>query len=221
MRHASGFFNATQGRNDDGSVSSYRTSFRFLIKHPAPPRPSTGDSYQIPYDWYKLGFSTRWQRSNSSLVLCFDLPTTLRSRLQDALSGVSPRTFIESPFAFHIVALEHVADLFDQSVWSWRDVIRAFEQKRPNVKDPRVEYDRMHEAARHVIHSSETLLVTLNVVEAMIEEHAARYSEEKSSVRSLETGRAFRYHKSLFQCLHVRSQALEERLRNEINLVCI
>ena len=83
----------------------------------------------------------------------------------------------------------------------------------------------MHEIARHVIHSSETLAVAIETMASMIQEHRVFFEENPSllsaamKLASNETGRTFRSQSSIFKGLHLRSKALEERLQNEINLV--
>jgi hypothetical protein len=82
----------------------------------------------------------------------------------------------------------------------------------------------MHEIARHIIHSSETLAVAIETMTSMIAEHEIFLKENPSlpnvsSSLVKEIQRTFRSQRSIFKGLHLRSKALEERLRNEINLV--
>jgi hypothetical protein len=82
----------------------------------------------------------------------------------------------------------------------------------------------MHEIARHVIHSSEVLAVAIETVASIIQEHEIFFEEnlplsDVATTQSKELGRTFRSQRNVFKGLHLRSQALEERLRNEITLV--
>lgn len=82
----------------------------------------------------------------------------------------------------------------------------------------------MHEIARHAIHSSETLAMAIEIMTSLIQEHEMFFEENalfptESIAQSKQTRRAFRSQITLFKCFHLRSKALEERLRNEINLV--
>jgi hypothetical protein len=82
----------------------------------------------------------------------------------------------------------------------------------------------MHEIARHAIHSSETLAIAIGTVGNMIQEHEIFFEEnplvpQGSTMLSKQTRRILRSHIMMLKFLHLRSKALEERLRNEINLV--
>ena len=78
----------------------------------------------------------------------------------------------------------------------------------------------MHEMARHAIHSSEMLAMAIETLTSIITERDVLSAD--GSTRALncrQTGKDLRYMSTLLKCLHLRSKALEERLRNEINLV--
>lgn len=77
-----------------------------------------------------------------------------------------------------------------------------------------------------MIHSSETLAVALETVSSMIHEHDTFLKEDASllippTALSRETSKRLSFQESLLKCLHLRSKALEERLRSEIALVVI
>lgn len=81
-------------------------------------------------------------------------------------------------------------------------------------------YYVLHELSRHVLHSTETLCMALEVTQNIIEDlqrlravHDLAMSHY-DEVRSIVTCQ-----KTLLQCEHNRSRALEARLRNEIDLV--
>ena len=82
----------------------------------------------------------------------------------------------------------------------------------------------MHEAARHAIHSFETLSVTVETVETMQRHvvYLAGKSKQKSgdepdAVSKVRTHMAFQA--SMLRNLLLRSQSNKERLQNEIALV--
>ena len=82
----------------------------------------------------------------------------------------------------------------------------------------------MHEIARHATHSSETLEVAMEVLSQMIQEHRAWFNDNAAKnankAMSLEPIRkSLQYQNTILKCLHLRAKAIEERLRNEINLV--
>jgi hypothetical protein len=82
----------------------------------------------------------------------------------------------------------------------------------------------MHELARHTIHSSEMLAVAAETIANLVQEHEIFLHDSASPVLSAlskQTIRTLRSHIAILKCLHLRSKALEDRLRNEINLVSI
>jgi hypothetical protein len=104
---------------------------RFLIKEPAKrPVPPVNAVYStnISYEWHKLRFFTSWRPSNNSVILCFDLPPSLRQSLSTSLKDPVYQLRLEDPFAFHSLLIEEVIVLYDDAVWSWRDLIRDLEK---------------------------------------------------------------------------------------------
>jgi hypothetical protein len=77
---------------------------------------------------------------------------------------------------------------------------------------------QLHEAARHAIHSSETLSVTVDTLKAL-QQHALHLSN-KTAARASEQIRAHLESQTrMLQNLLLRSQSNKERLHNEIALV--
>lgn len=216
LQESSGFFRAREQVDDNGELISYDTWFRFLVKMPQREHCHVQDSNAITYEWYKFCFFTRWQPNGRTFILAFDLPYTL---LKDFQKLDLERTTLASPFSAHALLLERICPVFDTAVWACRDLVRRHEKHRPSPEHPKPEYEDLHEIARHAIHSTEMLATAINVVEAMIEEHKERLSAVESTLAEREAGRSLKYHKTLLQGFHLRSQALESRLGNEMNLV--
>ncbi|KAH7312896.1 hypothetical protein BKA65DRAFT_148421 [Rhexocercosporidium sp. MPI-PUGE-AT-0058] len=81
----------------------------------------------------------------------------------------------------------------------------------------------MHELARLTIHSSEMLSMALEIMSSLLQENEILFEENRLLLEAAlplfqQSRRRFRFQITLFKCLHFRSQALEERLRNKINL---
>jgi hypothetical protein len=214
LQESSGFFIAREQAEESDETSYYDTWFRFLVKMP---RKGTDKEATLKYEWYKLSFFTRWQSNGISLIVAFDLPLELRKDFQNL---DMEKAGTGSPFASHGLLLGKICNLFDSAVWACRDLVRAHEKHRPSAERPQLEYEDLHEIARHAIHSTEMLATAINVVEAMVQEHKDRASQWKSTLAEREAKRSLQYHKTLLQGFHLRSQALESRLGNELNLVC-
>jgi hypothetical protein len=206
------------------SGRAYCTSFRFLSKHASSSK-SQGDSRgsDIQYKWNKLGFCTQWRPDEKSMtLLCFDLPDGLKDKMIQTLLKTPQASFSTNPFAHLAFVLPLIVGSFDRAVWSCRDLIRELEQGRPDVRSPKLQYVRMHEIARHAIHSTEMLATSLTVLDSIIAEvqqQNAQYSHSREELTAVD--RDLNFHRSTMRCLQLRSQALEDRLRNEINLVSL
>lgn len=99
--------------------------------------------------------------------------------------------------------------------------MRELEKTRPD-KDSAAKrsFEHMHETARHVIHSSEMLATAISVTEAVTKEARVYQSHEHEHdpvcAKILDD---LEFCTSLLTSFRNRSQALEKRLDNEINLV--
>lgn len=100
------------------------TWFRFLIKQTKRENPSTDPSYV----WDKIGFFTNWLSADQQVILCFDLPSTLQSRLQSTLPSNSENFSLNDPYSLHATIVEEVSATFNNSVWSLRDLVRMVEK---------------------------------------------------------------------------------------------
>lgn len=218
---SNGFFCASEAASTDKQQNVYNTFFRFLSKHATSSRirrDSRGSDIQ--YKWDKLGFCTQWRPVEKSMVLlCFDVPMELRAQMTQTLLGSSKTSLSTTPFAYAGLLLPFIVANFDKAVWACRDLVRGLEQERPDVQNPNLQYVRMHEIARHTTHSTEMLGTSLTVLECMITELLQYSNNSAPGVEELVDERDMNFHRSTLRCLQLRSQALEDRLRNEINLV--
>lgn len=222
-QEASGFLGIQDPPALNGHLKSYSSFFRFLIKEPSAEQEPTADK-KPSYHWHKAGFFTSWQSSNASVILCFDPPHSLQESLSRSVTSSGATLRAEDPFAVHPIIVEEIAALFNRAVWGWRDLVRGLERNRvsPFDYDPQPNYAEMHEVARHVIHSTEMLEVASEVVAGMVREHGQFFADNPSAVcYSKQAGNGLRYQGSMLRCMLLRSKALNERLKNEINLVSI
>lgn len=152
--------------------------------------------------------------------MCFGLTNELRDEVRKSLEESSQPLIASSPYNAHAFILPFVVRIFDTSVWMWRDWIRESESRRHDNANSRAAFLAMHELARHAIHSTETLTSALVVVRSIIEEQRERKPLlHTASPSDVNTSRVFQHQKTLLEILLNRSQALERRLQNEINLV--
>ncbi|EGX54027.1 hypothetical protein AOL_s00004g60 [Orbilia oligospora ATCC 24927] len=237
---SNGYYGCSDGRDED--IDRHDTWFRFLVKQLFE-KPGKDFPQDYDYSWDKLGFFTTWKKSGRKCMLCLDCPDDLVKGMRKSLETASPDHFIVDPYAFHQVAIRGIVNLYDKSIWRIRDVVRTVEkagsierinsglsnnigaslQTRPKARKPEVDYDHLHEAARHVIHSTETLQVSTQLLEQIILRHKERLNclgnipeEEKVCMRQVGDNLMFYY--GMIHAFKCRSESMQARHQNEIQL---
>jgi hypothetical protein len=231
---STGFLYAEEKHGADDALYSFSTAFRFLVKTVAKCEPISAElSSPLPFTWTEIGFWTQWRPNHSNVLLCSILDLRMGAllyKLRQALINDSLQVPLNSTWGWHGILLPFVSCDFDEAVWKVRDLVRARESNRPWVRSAsRLDYAGMHEIARHVLHSTETLGMAIEVVDQILAEvHTSERLQTQASIgicqntrKERNLVRALYCEKMLLQSTHKRSQALEERLRNEIALVCI
>lgn len=100
------------------------TWFRFLVKQ----LKIDISSSKPAYEWYEMGFLTYCTAPNETIVLCFDVPDIFRTRLHDTLNFTLWRREDYSISSLHAFLTKETIDLYDDSVWAIRDVVRDIEK---------------------------------------------------------------------------------------------
>ena len=136
-----GYFGSKGVRNKAGQIETYSKSscgnksgvcgllmlsaaiwFRCLVKM-AHPITKTGKRYT----WYEMTFIGRWEPGRS-VILCIDTPDDLPSRLAQSIAEQQEMIDLSNPFALYVPLVDQVVDLYDRSVWGFRDLIRGVEK---------------------------------------------------------------------------------------------
>ncbi|CAK3812940.1 Hypothetical predicted protein [Lecanosticta acicola] len=206
---------------------SHTSIFRFMIKY-VTGETRTAESVlpEIRYRWHILTFVSYWKTEGTVRLLClfpkedFSGYASLRGDMKQAFEETSTDTLSSHPFAAHPLVLKQVTRLYDQAIRQFRGYVRETEEHRPSIEKPHTNYVAMHELARHTMHCSEVLATALNVMKNMLEEFDRVTSTCKLELKptSYDPGPEIRHRNSVLQFMHNRSLAIEDRLRNEINL---
>ena len=108
-----------------GSCLQWTTAtwYRFLVKQVA----ARGSINQHSYEWYEMGFFTRWISPGEQIMFCFDIPQTLEDRLQTLFLSPSTTPKLPDIYSLHVIVIDEMVKLFDNSVWSLRDTVRLIE----------------------------------------------------------------------------------------------
>ncbi|EEU48276.1 uncharacterized protein NECHADRAFT_75673 [Fusarium vanettenii 77-13-4] len=214
-KKSNGHFGCETFRDAEGTVTSLNAWSRYLVKQ----------LHEDGHYWYKFNTLTRWIASSYQTILL-----VFESEKQSKLSELIPKGLLDGshtephhdPFWVHVRLLEELSDLQNNAVWTVRTEIRKVEKKEQRSK-PDPNYRSLHDLARHAIHVSETLDVSLKTVKSIVEQHKTLEEEtwrggkpKNGSFRQVRE-RLFWYEHTL-ESLKSRALSNKERLINEIQL---
>ena len=187
-----------------------------------------------------MGFFTRWTSNDGHVLFCFDIPLILRDRLKTLFHSPSITPKLSDLYSPHVLVIDEIIKLFDTSVWSLRDIVRATEMVKPpsyarEAANSRLQnrlrtvqhgpnFPLLHDFARHTIHSSESLDVAIDTMSGILGQYEWFSDTRRSyinvdSVISRRTQQHLSFQLQAMRSLRARSKANEARLRNEIDLV--
>jgi hypothetical protein len=81
------------------------------------------------YQWYEMGFFTRWNGKQASRVLCIDTPPGLREKLLAALQGATDVEF-RDPLGMFRPLLDGIIECCDTHTWKVSKQVREVEKVR-------------------------------------------------------------------------------------------
>ncbi|SMQ55397.1 unnamed protein product [Zymoseptoria tritici ST99CH_3D7] len=196
--------------------------FRFLIKTtwtgPTAKRPGL----QMGYNWQHLSFAAHWSSPTQATLVCFDLPLDTEHAIHMSLESQPLDAVYSHPYGIHAFILDHVTTLYDTAIWKLRDTVRHNELHRPTVAQPSANYTSLHDMARHMAHSTEVCGVALGVMDSMLSDLQSLPTTISSSTPANTASSILAdmlRQRSLLYGFHLRCQATEARLKNEIALV--
>lgn len=176
------------------------------------------------YLWHKLNIFSRWIPSTETTTLImFDPPAQIKEKLPSPMIKIPKRGISGDPFWIYEGILEEILHLQDQSVWMIRDQVRTTEKNRTLVTRPNPDYGHLHEIARHAIHVSESLEVTVKTVETILQRHAEFVAQFTDADKTLKGDpkhlrNRLLFLESMLVGLKHRSVSNQARLQNEIQL---
>lgn len=103
---------------------------------------------------------------------------------------------LDETFSFQSVLIDKILAFFDMVVWPWRDHIRDQEKVwflihlkysllMAQTRASNLDYDKMHEMARHIIHTSGILTMAIETMTSFIKEHKIHFKENISPPNEL------------------------------------
>ncbi|KAH8900100.1 hypothetical protein GQ53DRAFT_836061 [Thozetella sp. PMI_491] len=180
---------------------------------------------QLTYHWTEVEVYTLWIASSAqAIILLFEPRPPIAQRIQVRLLERVNSEYLSSPFWMYSSILEEVIHLEDQAVWAIRNMVRATEQSRAIGDNPQPDYSRMHDMARHAIHSYESLDTSCVNCEAIMDHHNRVTRSLPSCAEMSSTSvhawvhNRLAFHQNLLRSLRNRSMSNKERFQNEIQL---
>ena len=144
-----------------------------------------------------------------------------------SLMRLEPSTgYLNDPLWVYVKILDEICRLQEAAVWAIRDQIRAIEKQKPPSGRPRPDYRRLHDIARHTVHVTESLDVSIQNLEHILHNHARHINKTFPDLfgqkQNLDTWQDIHAEltscKSYLDSLKLRSISNEKRLQNEIQL---
>lgn len=141
------------------------------------------------YMWYEMSFFPAWTYPNTMSIFCFDLPLATQTKLRTTLASQQGSVDILGLNHWHSLLIDEIIDLYDESIWSLNGLVRGIEivrhaskysapldtkyscQNRSSNHDLEPHFPLLHDLARHVLHSTETLQVAKHTLSSMSRRH--------------------------------------------------
>lgn len=174
----------------------------------------------VDYRWLKIDVLTRWLAfTKQTTILLFDIQEAILEQLLESIDNTDT-SYLDDPFWIYAALLQAVVCLQDAAVWAVRDQVRAVERDRSPTDQPQPAYRRLHDMARHAIHSTETLDVTKETVGHILAHYKdfLRTDLGRSAGGAAGLHACLQYSETVLGSLRHRSIANEKRLQNEIQL---
>ncbi|KAF3006334.1 hypothetical protein E8E14_003497 [Neopestalotiopsis sp. 37M] len=217
LRSSNGYFGAEHDFDEEDKKTTKTWAFfetkqledqSTALKQPGDP---------LRYKWLKINVFSQWtEATKQTLLVLFDLESTVKDRLLESLPLINPYCLAD-PFWPYIELSGEVARLQEEAVWKIRDQVRRLELLRHGPK-PEPEYRQLHDLARHAIHVSESLDVAVRTLESLNAQHHDLQSTSLDKRAWTRVRQRLLFHKQLVDSLRYRSISNEKRLQNEIQL---
>ncbi|OTA95566.1 hypothetical protein M434DRAFT_195915 [Hypoxylon sp. CO27-5] len=231
-KRMNGYFGSESSRNNEGIVENCSTWSRALVKQFTTSSKFEGDS-DINYRWLKYNLFTRWTSPGKIMILAFDPVESIQERLCTILMQNLDEMELEDPYWLYAHILEDIVSLQGTSVWGLRNLVRTIElsptRDHRNLREkPKHNYSRLHDIARHAIHVSETLDLSLKLFESVLQGHeqlVAGLQRGLTIEKPPEFQQAYQnthsrlaFFSNALSSLRCRSTSNHQRLSNEIQL---
>ncbi|OQV06278.1 hypothetical protein CLAIMM_10867 isoform 6 [Cladophialophora immunda] len=207
------------------TYNSAASWFQFLVKQLRAGANTFQQEYV--YEWYEMEFFMYVLSSGASVAFCIDTPPAFQNGLLEALNSGRNDPPKDAMAFLQCAVVAEVSRLYDVSVWTLRDKVRELEKIRSAARylESGLDFPRLHDLARHIIHTCEVLSVAADTVNTLLVDH--RSSSGKACECAGASGHSpnpncphteMRFWLGLLQNFGRRAKSLNERLSHEITL---
>jgi Mg2+ and Co2+ transporter CorA len=175
------------------------------------------------YHWIRFSLVVSWLAStNQTRIFIIEAPAGFITTMSKLISDGLRKSEMGDPFWAVEKLVNNVVGVCDRTVWAVRNKVRSIEMlQMPLDRKPSPNYRDMHDLARHAIHVSESLAVSLETVGSIIRRHddllQARPDHKPASVGKAIHAR-LQFMENILHSLRYRSDSNQQRLLNEIQL---
>ncbi|KAK4942102.1 hypothetical protein LTR10_018138 [Elasticomyces elasticus] len=212
----------------EGAIVVDTSWFHFLIKQLKPRGLPTKTWYYYVYEWYEMSFYIYTIPNGATVMFCMDTPPQFGKELLHTLNTRN-KLVPEHKLAFlQSTVLGQLLKMYDHSVWTIRDVVRDLEKERDlsgATRQKHLDFAQMHDLARHIIHTCEIIAVACDNITELLAGHGVDNGRRCQCLpNTTDTGKVACSHNDMASSLGLlrnlgrRAEALNARLRNEINL---
>ncbi|PLB34928.1 uncharacterized protein BDW47DRAFT_111295 [Aspergillus candidus] len=205
--------------DEDGkSITRHDSWSCFKIKMvPKPPK---------KYYWVQPAVLVQWDpKADTQRVWFINLPPEQEANLTAEIPTLAPfKNRHLNPYMWHSLFATAVLSMYKTSFWFLRDIVRAVEKARNVMKPAAPDFHNLHDIARHIFHSTETLQVAEATLTNLRDELSRWRDEHPDLVDGLMRGSWMQTQQKVvfaareITSARIRSQSLTDRLQNEINL---
>ncbi|KAL4946525.1 hypothetical protein BDV06DRAFT_86911 [Aspergillus oleicola] len=170
------------------------------------------------YNWKQPTIHVSWNPDTGrQLVFALGFKTNQEEVFRK--SAPTPRERKCNPFSWHAAFARLILEQYDGAFWLLRDLVRGQEKERSKEPD----FPLLHDILRHLFHYQETIEVAQHTLRMMAEEQVRWRREDTDFVRQnlstwMSTRSRILYEEKRAHSLKTRSQSLNDRHQNEINL---
>ncbi|PKY01066.1 hypothetical protein P168DRAFT_58687 [Aspergillus campestris IBT 28561] len=207
--------------DEDGKLITRHDSWSCFKIKMAPPPPAK-------YYWVQPAVLVQWDpKADTQRVWFINLPPQQEADLTAQMETLAPfKNRHLNPYMWHGLFATAVLSMYKQSFWYLRDIVRDVEKARNLEKPTAPDFHNLHDIARHIFHSTETLQVAEATLTSLRDELSRWRDEHPDLVSGLMRGSWMQTQQRVvfaareINSARIRSQSLTDRLQNEINLVC-